>query len=300
MNMMRRMFLGGFLGGTAYWFWRYFAPEHSTLVLGEKVVVITGASSGIGRALAMTFARRGARVVLVARRAEKLEVVQREIEPYADAVLVIPGDISDPATQLEIIQKTRDTFGRVDILVNNAGITGGGLFHDFAPDEIDEIVGVNLLAALQLTRQALPTMLAQREGYIINIGSGFGRAPTPGFAAYVASKFGLSGFSEALARELVGSGVRVLLAQPGWTRTEMLPPEVEAGVTSYWWYRVEDPEVIAEKIAEGLVQGKREMIFGGRMVQVGILAERHFPLLMRLLWRWELNSRWLSLIRKIG
>lgn len=300
MNMMRRMFFGGFLGGTIYWFWRYFAPEHSALVLGDKVVIVTGASSGIGRGLAMTFARRGARVVLVARRAEKLEVVHREIEPYAEAVLAIAGDISDPAVQQQVVQKTKDAFGRIDVLVNNAGITGGGLFHEFTPEKIDEILAVNLMAAVQLTHLVLPTMLAQREGYIINVGSGFGRAPTPGFVAYVASKFGLSGFSDALSRELIGSGVRVLLVQPGWTRTEMLPPEVEEAVSSYWWYRVEDPEVIAEKIAEGLVQGRREMIFGGRMVQLGIFAERHFPLLMRLLWRWELNSRWLSLIRKIG
>lgn len=300
MKIMQRMLLGGFSGGAIYWLWRYLSPEHSTLVLNGKVVVITGASSGIGRALAMAFAQRGARVVLVARRTEKLEVVQREIEPYADSVLVIPADITDSAKQAEIVQQTKATFGRIDILVNNAGVTGGGLFQDYTPEKIDQILAVNLVAAVQFTRQVLPTMLAQREGYIVNVGSGFGRAPTPGFTPYVASKFGLSGFSDALSRELVGSGVHIMLAQPGWTRTEMVPPEVEEAVSAYWWYRIEDPDQIAEKIVEGLVQGRREMIFGGPMVQVGILAERYMPLIMRLVWRYTLNSHWINLVRKVS
>jgi short-subunit dehydrogenase len=98
----------------------------------------------------------------------------------------------------------------------------------------------------------------------------------------------------------VGAGVHIMLAQPGWTRTEMVPPEVEEAVSAYWWYRIEDPDQIAEKIVEGLVQGRREMIFGGPMVQAGILAERYMPLIMRLVWRYTLNSRWVNLVRKVS
>jgi short-subunit dehydrogenase len=298
MRQTQRMLAGGLIGGAAYWLWRYFAPEHSTLVLGEKVVVITGASSGIGRALALAFARRGARVVLVARRREKLESVQREVEPYADAVLVIPADVTDPAQREMVINTTKETFGRVDILVNSAGVSGGGLFQEFTPDKIWQILEVNLIATMQLTRLALPIMLAQREGYIVNIGSSLARTAAPGFVPYVASKHGLAGFSDGLRRELAGTGVHILLALPVWTRTEMVPGEVQERL-QMWRHPVQDADEVAEKILEALVQGKRELALGGRLVWLGLLMERYAPILGRWYWQRMVKTGWINTMRKI-
>lgn len=293
MRIPRGVVVGGMIGGGLYWLVRYFRPQHSTLILNEKVVIITGASSGIGRALAFAFARRAAKVVLVARRAERLEAVRREIEPYSSDVLVIPADLSDDNQLQEVVRQTLGTLGRVDVLVNNAGCMPGGLLHKQDPATVRRAVEVNLTAAIRLTQLVLPDMLARHHGYILNIGSGLGRTAMPTFTTYSATKYALSGFSDALRREVSGTGVHVSLVLPTWTHTDLLTPGQEALVQRYG-YQVQSPEAVAERAILALVRGEREVILGGVGEWIGILMERYIPFLVRLYWKLWLTPEWIA------
>jgi short-subunit dehydrogenase len=293
MRVPRCLIWGSVIGGGFYWLVRYFRPQHSTLVLNEKVVIITGASSGIGRALAYAFARRAAKVVLVARREDRLEAVRREIEPYSSDVLVIPADLSDDEQLESVIGRTLDAFGRVDILVNNAGSMPIGPLQQQDPPDVRRTVDVNLTAAIRLTQLALPHMLANQHGYILNIGSGLGRTAMPMLSAYSATKYGMSGFSDALRRELSGTGVYVTLVLPTWTHTNLLTPEQEAIVRRYG-FQVQDADAVAERAVLALVRGEREVILGGPGEWIGILMERYIPFLVRLYWKLWLTPEWIA------
>lgn len=293
MRIPRCVVWGSMLGGGFYWLARYFRPQHSTLVLNEKVVIITGASSGIGRALAFAFARRAAKVILVARREEHLEAVRREIEPYSADVLVIPADLSDDEQLQQVVDQTLAAFGRVDVLVNNAGCMPTGLLQSQDPAAVRHAVDVNLTAAMRLAQLVLPGMLARNHGYILNIGSGLGRTAMPTFTAYSATKYAISGFSDALRRELSGTGVRVTLVLPTWTHTDLLTPEQEVLVQRYG-YQVHMPEAVAERAVLALVRGEREVILGGVGEWIGILMERYIPFLVRLYWKLWLTSEWIA------
>ncbi|MBN1201145.1 MAG: SDR family NAD(P)-dependent oxidoreductase [Anaerolineae bacterium] len=299
MRFARRLLWGGLLGGGAYWFVRYLQPKHSTLVLNEKVVLITGASSGIGRALAFAFARRAARVVLVARNEERLETVRREIEPYTTDALVVPADITDDAQCQAVVDRTLEAFGRIDVLVNNAGLALGGPLQDQDADRMHQMLELNLWAAIRLTQLVLPHMLEHHHGYILNVGSSLGRVAAPVVAPYVASKYGLSGFSDALRRELAGTGVHVTLVQPSWTHTDMLNPDVEDVVERYG-FQIDHPDAVAERAVLELVQGENEVILGGALVRLGVLTERYAPLLVRLYWRLRMTSEWVAAMGKMG
>lgn len=267
----------GVLGGVVYWFWRYLTPRHSSLMLQEKVVVLTGASSGLGQGLALAFARRGSRVVLVSRRPERLEVVQREIEPYASAVLTVQADITDSQQRQHIIDAAMQTFGRIDVLVNGAGIMAGGLLSDHDPAQVEQMTTVNLNATMLLIQLVVPVMLARNEGYVVNLGSSMSRTAAPAYAPYVASQYGLAGFSDSLRRELAGTGIQVMLALSNDLRTE----------------------IAAEAIVEALVQGRREIVVGNLRDQVGLAIERYLPAAARLYWTWiKTNTRWIETARK--
>jgi short-subunit dehydrogenase len=299
MHFLRHILWAGLFAGVAYWVMRYFRPRHSTLVLNEKVVIVTGASSGLGRALAFAFARRAARVVLVARREDRLEAVRREIEPYTSDVLVIPADVSQEDDLRRVVEQTLARFGRIDVLVNNAGLSTGGPFQGQDPARVEAMVRVNLWAAIRLTQLALPSMLANNHGYILNIASGLGRVSVPMFAPYVATKYGLAGFTDTLRRELHRTGVHLTLVLPGWMHTEMVPPEVE-GLVARYGLPVEHPDFVAERAVLGLVRGENEIILGGALARLGILVERHAPLLMSIYWRLWMTPEWASTMRRIG
>jgi short-subunit dehydrogenase len=299
MRWGRRWFWAGMLGGSVYWLVRYFRPEHSTLVLNEKVVIITGASSGIGRALAFAFARRAARIVLVARHEDRLDAVRREIEPYTSDVMVLPADVTDEQQVHNVIDRTLDRFGRIDILVNNAGVLQGGALTDQTPMQVEQVLRVNLWSAIRLTQLALPHMLANNSGYILNIGSGLGRTAMPALAPYVASKYGLAGFTDALRRELEGTGVQLTLVLPTWTHTDMLTPEAEDLVRRYGFH-VDDPDDVAERAVLALVHGDHEVILGGMMEKAGIMCERYVPFLVRLYWKLWLSPEWVRTMGRIN
>jgi short-subunit dehydrogenase len=193
--------------------------------LRGAVAVVTGASSGIGESTALLLARAGARVVLAARRVERLEALTERIEAHGGDALPVRCDVTVPADLEELAARTDEAYGRCDILINNAGIGGGGAFADRTREEVEYVVRVNLLGVMLGTQVFLPMLLAQRRGHVVNVASLAGRFATPGSSVYSATKHAVVAFSEALYHELRPAGVLVTVVNPGFTRTEGFPQE---------------------------------------------------------------------------
>jgi short-subunit dehydrogenase len=190
----------------------------STAVLAGGHVVVTGASRGIGAELATAFARRGARVSLVARSVEPLELLAKEIDATA-----VPTDLADPDQLAPLIARLHDAGGPIDVLVNNAGVALVDRLVDQDPAAIRSSFALNVLAPIELTRQVLPEMLERGQGRIVNISSLAGIAAFPTLTTYGATKAALVHFSAALQRELRNSPVRVTIVQLGEVAgTEMM------------------------------------------------------------------------------
>jgi NADP-dependent 3-hydroxy acid dehydrogenase YdfG len=186
-----------------------------------KVVIITGASSGIGAAAAALFAREGCPVVLAARRLDRLQQIAGEIEEDGGKALPVATDISQPEQIDAMVKAAVDAYGRIDILFNNAGF--GRVDWLEALDPIKDIqvqITVDLLGVILATRAVLPHMYRQRSGHIINMSSVAGWIAPPFYSIYSAGKFGVRGFSEALRREAGPRGVNVSVIYPGSVRTE--------------------------------------------------------------------------------
>jgi short-subunit dehydrogenase len=188
-----------------------------------KVVIVTGASSGIGEATAREFGREGARVVLAARRVERLKALAQEIQAMGTGAetLVVPADVSKLEDIQSLIDQTVTRFGRIDILVNNAGFGRLDWLEKLDPmKDIEMQFDVNVLGVVHTTRQALPIMIKQRSGHIINMGSMAALVATPTYTIYAASKHAVHGFSEALRREVKPWGIDVSMLYPGGVKTE--------------------------------------------------------------------------------
>jgi uncharacterized protein len=188
-----------------------------------KVVVVTGASSGIGEATARQFGREGANVVLAARRVDRLESLAQEINAMSTGAetLVVQADLSKLEDIQSLINQTLSKFGRIDVLVNNAGFGRLDWLENLDPKkDIESQFDVNVLGVVQTTRQALPVMIKQRSGHIINMCSMAGLVATPTYTIYAACKHAVHGFSEALRREVKPWGIDVSMIYPGGVKTE--------------------------------------------------------------------------------
>lgn len=188
-----------------------------------KVVIVTGASSGIGEATAREFGREGARVVLAARRLDRLEALAQEINAMSTGAetLAVQADLSKLEEIQTLISQTLKQFGRLDVLVNNAGFGRLDWLENLDPQkDIEAQFDVNVLGVVQTTRQALPVMIEQRAGHIINMCSMAGLVATPTYSIYAACKHAVHGFSEALRREVKPWGIDVSMIYPGGVTTE--------------------------------------------------------------------------------
>jgi len=185
----------------------------------DRVVVVTGASSGIGRATALAFDSAGARVALVARRRRELEALAHEME--GDAI-VLPTDVTDRHAVRAMFDAVTSCFGRVDIVVNNAGILRPAQVVDIEPADLEAMLRVNLFGALYVMQEAVPRMRAQDDGVIVNVASLGGRRGVSPIGGYCATKFALVGLTEALRDELHGTNVHVALVEPGVVETPMV------------------------------------------------------------------------------
>jgi short-subunit dehydrogenase len=186
-----------------------------------RVVIVTGASSGIGRQVALDFAGRGARLVLAARREAALAAVARECEACGGSVEAAAGDVADRGFVEGLVARALDRFGRLDVVVNNAGIPQHTQIYHLTAEEVEYVTRVNFLAPALLTLAALPAMLRQGEGWVVNVSSAAGKIPPPREAVYAASKFALGGFTEGLWLDLEGSGIHAALINVGPIDTEI-------------------------------------------------------------------------------
>ncbi|MCS6964251.1 SDR family oxidoreductase [Thermoflexus sp.] len=230
----------------------------------ERIGLITGASSGIGAATARWLARQGMRVVLTARRQDRLEALAQEIRALGGTALAIPADLADPSARQRLVRQIEETWGPVEVLINNAGFGYYATVEETPWDVVERMFAVNILAMIHLVQLVLPGMRRLGRGHIINIASVAGYISTPPLTVYSATKFAVVGFSEGLRRELEPHGIHVTVISPGPVRTEfgrvasglaVDPGEVPGGL---------NPEAVARAIARALRRPVREIVIPAR------------------------------------
>jgi short-subunit dehydrogenase len=208
----------------------------SRLDLSGARTVLTGASSGIGHALALRLAEQGAKLVLASRNQERLASLAEAIRAKVGTAVIVPTDVADPAQRTRLVDETVAALGGLDVLINNAGIGARGFFEDVSEERLRRIMEVNFFGATELTRLALPHLRRGRNPMIVNVASVLGRRAIPGMVEYCASKFAMVGWSEGLRAELTRHGVHVLLVCPGGVETEfdanMIEQRVRLGLHS--------------------------------------------------------------------
>jgi short-subunit dehydrogenase len=186
-----------------------------------RVAIVTGASSGIGRQVALDFAARGAAVVISARRRALLDEVAAACAAHGVGVEALAGDVAERAFVEHTAARAVERFDRIDVVVNNAGVSKHKQIYGLTADEVDYVLRVNFLAPAVLTLAALPAMLRRGEGWIVNVSSAAGKLPPPRESAYAASKFALTGFTEGLWLDLAGSGIHAAVIHVGPIDTEI-------------------------------------------------------------------------------
>ena len=231
----------------------------------ELVAVVTGASSGIGAAIARDFALRGTRVALLARRVARLEALARDIERDGGEAFSVRCDVDDPAAVDAAVRQVINRYGSVDVLVNAAGYGRHVLFKDHPVDDVERMMRTNYLGAVYAVKAALPAMRAQGRGWIVNVASIAGRLAQPDEAVYSATKFAVAGLSEALAYELEPLGIRVLAVYPGLVRTEMITPAVLARMPGRVATTAIEPADVSRAVLRALERGRREVTVPGWM-----------------------------------
>jgi NADP-dependent 3-hydroxy acid dehydrogenase YdfG len=189
--------------------------------LSGKVALVTGASSGIGEATALAFAAEGMEVAISGRRRERLEALAVRIIAAGGKALALPGDVSIEADATAAVEATVAAFGRIDILVNAAGVNEAGGIETLTTEQWHRVIDINLMGTIYTCKAAFPHMKAQGAGDIVNISSTAGRRSGWQFASYATSKFGVTGFTEALRQEGGVAGIRVAIIEPGATATEI-------------------------------------------------------------------------------
>ncbi len=239
----------------------------------SKVVVITGAGSGIGAALAAEAARDGALLVLAGRRIEALNEVAAAL-PAARRPLIVQADVTTADGRQSLREACLRAGGRVDLLINNAGVVRTGPIQSMSDKAVMDMLQTNLAAPLLLSRDLLPFLKRSAKPRIVNVGSMFGDIAFPLFAAYSASKFGLRGLSDALRRELAPEGVGVTYAAPRAVNTPAAH-EFEELVAPFAM-KLDDPRKVARRIWRGAVKGKRTVYPAGPE-RLFVLVQQLFP-----------------------
>ncbi len=239
-----------------------------------KVTIITGASQGIGKEIAFTFARAGARLVLAARSAEALEDLAAALRREGAEVLVVPTDVSREADVQHLIELTQSTYHRIDIVVCNAGVYIRSAVKDVTLATIRKTMDVNYYGTVSVILAVLPLLLAQRNGHIIAISSVAGKKGLPKDAAYAASKFAITGFMDVLRQELHGSGVYASTILPERVDTEMIGT-LRVPLVS----RKLPPARVARAVLRAVRQRRREIVISFFGPKALILASALWPAL---------------------
>ncbi len=252
--------------------------------LASRVAIVTGASSGIGAAIAEGFGRERLRVTLAARRADLLGQVAERVRAAGGDALVVPTDVRDPEAIVRLAAVTTETWGRIDVLVANAGVGGRSLLK-MRDEDLAELVEVNLLGAIRCVRAVLPRMLEQHDGHVITISSVAGRVIAPG-SVYAATKAGLLAFTDGLRRAVGESGIRVSAVLPGWIDTPLVRS---------LHLPMAPPDVVVDAVVDLLRRPRREVVVPG-WYRIPIWLDRWLPLLTdwaapRVVRRYERGQR---------
>jgi len=251
-------------------------------VAGSRIL-ITGASQGIGRALALSAAARGGRVLAVARSGELLAQLADEARSRGYSVEVQVGDITNPDDRVRMIERCRELFDGLDVLVNNAGVGATGHFAEGKPEILRQIMEVNFFGTSEMIRAALPLLQASDRAAIINISSIAGKRGLPARSEYCASKFAVQGLSQAIRAEFVKLGIHVLTVCPGLTQTNFSQNLLDRrALKQYDHMRGMTAEQVAEATWDALERGKREiwLTFNGKLL---IWANRLVPFLVNFI-----------------
>lgn len=247
--------------------------------IAGKVVIVTGASSGIGEATAREFARAGAVTVLAARRAERLERLAKEIRKMGGTALPLPTDLTEPRQIANLVQETLDNFGRIDILANIAGWGHYDWFEELTTENLRKPYEVNVIGLAELTRQVIPTMKTQRSGMILNMSSYASKIAVPPLTVYASTKSAVEALSDGLRRELAPWGITVIRIHPSAvTGTEFKEKATEDGGVTYGTLPI--GQVSRERVARDivrLVERPRRAHFVSRLYDVAIVIDDLFP-----------------------
>ncbi|MCH7766899.1 MAG: SDR family oxidoreductase [Candidatus Acidiferrales bacterium] len=234
--------------------------------LSNQVAVITGASEGIGAAIARRFAGEGARVVLAARSEEKLKALAEELG--SERALAVPTDVTDAEQVKRLMARTREHFGGLDILVNNAGVGLYASVAEMAWADFEQMWKVNFFGVVRCIREALPD-LRERRGMVVNISSVAGKLAIPYLTGYCASKFALNAFSTGLRMELAQAGVRVVVVCPGTVRTPFHQSAFRSNRLPEVFAQRSRGGISAERVAaatlRAVVRGRREVVVPWRL-----------------------------------
>jgi short-subunit dehydrogenase len=250
-----------------------------------KTIWITGASSGIGEALAVQCAKEGAQLILSARRKSELERVAIVCNGFGSKTLVLDFDMTHLELHAPMVKQAVDYFGGIDVVILNAGVSQRSFVLDTQFDVYRKLFEINFFSIVSLTQHILPVFLQQKSGVFVPIASVAGRISTPRRAAYGASKHALIGFFDSVRAEVYEHGIQVTTILPGYIRTEIslhamnekgekyakMDPNQAKGL---------DPDYVAGKILHAIQQGKLEFFIGGKLEALGLFVKRFFPNLL--------------------
>ncbi|OFY92326.1 MAG: short chain dehydrogenase [Bacteroidetes bacterium RIFCSPLOWO2_12_FULL_31_6] len=246
----------------------------------NKVVIITGASSGIGEACAITFAKRGASVVIAARNQEKLNQVEEQIKKIGVEVLAISCDVSVQKECENLITQTIAKFGKIDVLINNAGISMRAIFNDTSIEVIKKVMEINFWGTVYCTKYALPYLL-KTKGSIVGVSSIAGYVGLPARTGYSASKYAMQGFLDALRTENLKTGLHVLVACPGFTTSNIRNTALSAdgspqGESPRDETKMMTAQEVANHILSGVIKRKRTLVLTTEG-KLAVFLSKFFP-----------------------
>jgi short-subunit dehydrogenase len=255
----------------------------------NKVVWITGASSGIGEALTDQFIKKGAKVIISSRRKGVLEEVKSRYPEKQDEIKVLPLDLSDTSSLKEKAEQAKSFFGQIDYLINNGGISQRAAVNEMDIDVLDKVMKVNFMGSAALTKYVLPGMIERQSGHIVVISSVMGKFGTQLRSGYAASKHALHGFFDSLRNEVYKDNINVTIICPGYIKTNVSKNALTADGTKYGKMDPGQehgltPEECAVKILEAILKKKDEVYIGGGKEHLALYLKRFFPgLLARIM-----------------
>lgn len=251
----------------------------------DKVVWITGASSGIGEAMAHAFAQKGAILVLTARREEELQRVQREIGLPLEKSMILPMDVKHFDQAQQLADQVLARFGRIDIMVQNAGISQRSAVIDTDLKVYQELMDVNFFSGVALTKAVLPSMIRQKSGHFVVTSSVAGKIGTPQRSGYNAAKHAVQGFYDALRAEVFDDNIEVTILCPGYIKTNISLNALDAQGNKF--NKMDENqangisvEECARQIISAVEQNKKEIIIAGAKETAGVYLKRFFPSLL--------------------